>query len=102
METRTAEWGFHCAVCLELDVIGRLHGSLMETRKAKYFRREFLVSTFEEHLNEFDALRNGGHKLEACFTRGNCGEEPRPSYGSCRICSGIDRKGTDYQYYWLS
>ncbi|KAG5998682.1 hypothetical protein E4U43_002382 [Claviceps pusilla] len=102
METRTAEWGFHCAVCLELVVIGRLHRSSTETRKAKYFRREFLVSTFEEHLDEFDPLRNGRHKLEACFTHGNCGEEPRPSYGSCRICSGIDRKNIDHQYYWLS
>ncbi|KAH7175944.1 hypothetical protein EDB81DRAFT_874761 [Dactylonectria macrodidyma] len=50
LQSRRAEWGFHCIGCLRKRW---LHSNTpMDNDKPTYFRRDFLVSTFEQHLKD--------------------------------------------------
>ncbi|KAG5981514.1 hypothetical protein E4U55_002869 [Claviceps digitariae] len=98
MKTQTAEWGFHCLFCLEKHLM-HCRSTPSANAKAMYFRRDFLVSTFEEHMDEFDPMRNGKHQRDACCREGLCGTD---SGFPCRTCSGSNRKEIRHEHFWLS
>jgi hypothetical protein len=70
-QSRVAEWGFHCVGCPEepnLQVVLSARADI----KPRHFGREFLVSTFEQHLREFGPVRDGMHHADGCCEEGTC------------------------------
>ncbi|KAM0424967.1 hypothetical protein ACHAPT_009768 [Fusarium lateritium] len=95
MQTRRAEWGFYCIGCLHGR---RLHNpTRMDSDKPTYFRRDFLVSTFEQHLEDFGPIRNGLHHTDECCERRICNQKRRHCY--CPECTG-DRERIEHKDYW--
>jgi hypothetical protein len=95
-KTLMAEWGFHCVGCLH----GRwLHSSTpRDDDKPTYFRRDFLVSTFGEHINEFGPIRDGRHHINRCCERETCSNRARCI---CKECRGR-RMTILHRNYWAA
>ncbi|KAG5953261.1 hypothetical protein E4U53_006189, partial [Claviceps sorghi] len=92
METRTAEWGLHCYACLQLFVV--------EEDKANDFLAEYLVSTFEKHMDEYDEGRSGYHLKEGCYTKIDTLETCRYQSDRCWTCIERFRDSIDHRYFW--
>ncbi|KAL9098786.1 MAG: hypothetical protein Q9163_005617 [Psora crenata] len=54
------EWGFHCVGCIGLH------------EWPNHFSREFIMSTFREHLRECGPIRGGVHHINDCCKKGTC------------------------------
>ena len=72
MQSQMAEWGFHCVGCLH---VRWLHSSTPKGDKPTHYMRDFLVSTFLEHLKEFGPVRDGRHHTGGCCEAGTCSEK---------------------------
>ena len=56
--SRRDEWGFHCTGCGD-----RLYDQVI---------REFIMSTFREHLKECGPIKDGVHHINDCCNKGTC------------------------------
>ncbi|KAG6008269.1 hypothetical protein E4U21_004731 [Claviceps maximensis] len=92
-KTQTAEWGFHCFACLDMERTRLRMQDAPDYDKATYFRRQFLVSTFEEHLDEFDPKRIGRHQFGECCSEDPCYPETHTQRNRGLIC---------HRFFWLS
>ena len=54
------EWGFHCIGCEGLD------------KWLNHANRDFIMSTFREHLKECGPIRAGVHHINDCCEKGTC------------------------------
>ncbi|TWU78821.1 hypothetical protein ED733_007361 [Metarhizium rileyi] len=84
-----AEWGFHCLGCAHTLHDGNKLDST--TEKKMHTRRDFLVSTFEEHLREFGPVRDGRHHIDDCCKKKTC--EKGPDSPCPEICQTL---------YWIN
>ena len=70
--THRAEWGFHCLGCVEIDASDR-HSMLGCTAKSRVARRrQYIASTFAEHLEACGPLIRGVHHVGDCCSRRAC------------------------------
>ncbi|KAH8748240.1 hypothetical protein F5883DRAFT_582836 [Diaporthe sp. PMI_573] len=94
---RIAEWGFHCVGCLHRRW---LHTAVpRDNDKQTYFRRDFLVSTFEGHLEEFGPIRDDGHHTRRCCEQGICNKR---AHCHCKVCRPNERIMIEYRNYWAA
>ncbi|KAH8754776.1 hypothetical protein F5883DRAFT_431145 [Diaporthe sp. PMI_573] len=94
---RIAEWGFHCVGCLHRRW---LHTAVpRDNDKQTYFRRDFLVSTFEGHLEEFGPILDDGHHTRRCCEQGICNKR---AHCHCKVCRPNERIMIEYRNYWAA
>lgn len=59
-KSRVEEWGFHCVGCEGCD------------QWPDHANRDFIMSTFREHLKECGPIRAGVHHIDDCCEKGTC------------------------------
>lgn len=62
------EWGFHCVGCEGLD------------QWPNHANRDFIVSTFREHVKECGPIRDGVHHIDDCCKKGTCRNKGEDTY----------------------
>ncbi|KAG5922802.1 hypothetical protein E4U42_005262 [Claviceps africana] len=95
MELEEVEWGFHCYACLKIWA----KPAADRGDKAKYFLRDFIATTFEEHMDEFDSDRTGKHLAEGCLSDGLCHTRADPAR-HCETCSDKFRDTIHHRIFW--
>ena len=63
------EWGFHCVGCEDLP------------EWPNHARRDFIMSTFREHLEICGPIKDGVHHINDCCTRGTCRKKKKDFSG---------------------
>lgn len=67
-KSRRDEWGFHCVGCEGLD------------QWPNHTNRDFIMSTFREHLKECGPIRAGVHHIDDCCKKGTCRKKGEDTY----------------------